>query len=51
MMKKLQIIRIRKTAENDITGKSRRIAVLVNTSTAQQFRLVLSVIGYEIFNS
>jgi len=51
MMKKLQIIHTTKTVENDEIGKSRRIAVLVNISTEQQFRLVFSLIGYEIFNS
>lgn len=51
MMKKLQIIHTKKTVENDETGKSRRIAVLVNISTEQKFRLVFSLIGYEIFNS
>ena len=50
MMKKLQIVRTTKTVENDITGKSRRTAILVNASTVQQFRLVLSVMDYEIFN-
>ena len=51
MVKKLQIIRTMKTVQNDITGKSREIAVLVNMSTAQEFRLVLSFIGYEIFSA
>ena len=50
-MKKLQIIHTTKTVENDEIGKSRRIAVLVNISTEQKFRLVFSLIGYEIFNS
>jgi len=36
MMKKLKIIRTTQTVENEITGKSRRISVLVNMSKAQR---------------